>query len=311
MIIFANSRLAWRRSAGRATVGHFPDFICRRQGDAAIWIDRGLVKDELVGLLKDPDALFSRPGAQLVKNQRKIKVACVPVALAGQHCHVYVKRFNAFSWRYRLASLLFSSGAVRALRGGHVLIEAQIPAARAIAALEFRRWGMLTKSFFLTEEIAGGKTADAYWREDLQSAGTGGGRSRRQDFLRLLAALFRRLHDLNIYHNDLKDANILVVPGSDHEPESIFLLDLEGIRRYRKLNQRRKIKNLVQLNRTLGTHLARREKLVFIKFYLSHSFADLRERKRWIKAVLRQSREKDRKKSDIERSAAGGNCERR
>ncbi len=277
----------------------FPDFIYRKQGDAAIWIDRRYVEDELLGLLNDPDALFGHPAAQVIKDQRKIKVACVPVTLEGQKSYVYVKRFNAFSWRYRLGSLFLPSGALRALRGGHMLMEAEIPAARAIAAVEFRRCGMLTKSFFLTEEIAGGKTADAYWRENLQSAGAAAGCGRRREFLRRLAALFRRLHDLNIYHSDLKDANILVVSGSDLHPESIFLLDLEGIRRYWKLSRRRKIKNLVQLNRTLGSHLAPSDKLVFIKSYLSLSPADRREMKLWIKTVDERSREKDRKKSEM------------
>jgi tRNA A-37 threonylcarbamoyl transferase component Bud32 len=290
-------------------VDRFPDFICQERAGLTIWIDRQLIADELLRLLKNPDVLFGRPGTRVIKDQRKIKVARVPLKVAGQVRGVYLKRFNVFSWRYRLSSLFISSGALRALRGAHVLSAANIPAARAMAAVEFRSSRMVTKSFFLTEEIVGGKTADAYWREELETLRDHDAKCRRQNFLRRLALLFRHLHDQNVYHNDLKDVNILVVPGSDRQPESIFLLDLEGIRRYWKLSRRRKIKNLVQLNRSLGSHLPRSDKLVFIKSYLSRSFADRREMKRWIRAVLEQSREEDREKSERKHSGADGDCE--
>ena len=147
-------------------------------------MDRRLASEDLVGYLKNPDALFDRPGTRVIKDQRKIKVARAVVNVAGRPRVIYLKRFNAFSWRYRLGSLILSSGAVRALRGAQVLAQAHIPAARAVAAVEFRSCGMVTKSFFLTDEIIGGKTADAYWREDLDHAAATGAHGRRRDFLR-------------------------------------------------------------------------------------------------------------------------------
>jgi tRNA A-37 threonylcarbamoyl transferase component Bud32 len=274
----------------------FPDFIFQKQGGAAIWFVPERVGQESAVLLENPDALFHRPGAQVIKDQRKIKVGRVPLTVAGEQRYVYLKRFNAFCWRYRLGSFFFASGAVRALRGAHVLSEANIPAARAIAAVEFRHCGMLTKSFFLTEEIVGGKTADAYWREGLESAQGRGANCRRLNFLRRLASLFRSLHDHNVYHNDLKDANILVVPSDDTQSESVFLLDLEGIRRYRKLNRRRKVKNLVQLNRTLGRYLRGSQKYVFFKCYRGPTFADRKETRRWLLQIINQSARWDRRK---------------
>jgi hypothetical protein len=280
----------------KIAVDRFPEFVCQRQGGAAIWYIQERVGTESGVLLENPDALFDRSGSQIIKDQRKIKVGRVPLTVAGQQRYVYLKRFNAFSWRYRLGSLFFPSGAVRALRGAHVLMEAKIPAARAIAAVEFRHWGILTKSFFLTDEIVGGKTADAYWRRDLRAITGKGVNRRRRKFLQRLALLFRKLHDCNIYHSDLKDSNILVVPGGDREAETFFLLDLEGIRRCRRLSWRRRVKNLVQLNRTLGLYLRRTDKCVFAKYYLSDSFADRRQTRRWIAAVLKHSGLKDRQK---------------
>ncbi|MGE5306203.1 MAG: lipopolysaccharide kinase InaA family protein [Alphaproteobacteria bacterium] len=272
----------------------FPDFAFRQQGDAAIWFNQERVGTEVTVLLDNPDALFDRPGSVVIKDQLKIKVGRVPLTVAGRQRYVYLKRFNAFSWRYRLGSLFLTSGAVRALRGAHVLMEAGIPAARAIATVEFRHCGMLTKSFFLTDEIAGGITSNAYWRKDLREITERDAHRRQRKFLQRLAALFRNLHARNIYHSDLKDSNILVVPADYCQAESLFLLDLEGIRRYRRLSWRRRVTNLVQLNRTLGLYLRRVDKCLFAKYYLADVFGDRRQKRRWIAAVLRRSGRKDR-----------------
>jgi tRNA A-37 threonylcarbamoyl transferase component Bud32 len=274
----------------------FPEFKFHKQGGATIWFIPQSVGTEFAALLDNPDALFERPGSVVVKDQLKVKVGRVPLTVAGRQKYVYLKRFNAFGWRYRFGSLFFASAALRSLRGAHVLMEAKIPSARAIAAVEFRRCGMLTKSFFLTDEIVAGQTSNDYWRKELQTASGEGAARRRQNFLQRLATLFRSLHDSNIYHKDLKDTNILVTPGDDHQAEAVFLLDLEGIRRHRRLSWQRRINNLVQLNRTLGLYLRRIDKCVFAKYYLSDCFSDRRQKRRWITTVLERSRQKDRQK---------------
>jgi tRNA A-37 threonylcarbamoyl transferase component Bud32 len=153
---------------------------------------------------------------------------------------------------------------------------------------------MLNKSFFLSEEIEGGKTADAYWREELLTMKGREGMRRRKRFLQEIGELFRCLHQQNVYHNDLKDANILVQSDFSTGGERFYLLDLEGIRRYRRLNRRRQTKNLVQLNRTLGKYLRATEKLRFLESYLGSSFSNRIDKRDWVASVLRQSNRLDR-----------------
>ena len=160
---------------------------------------------------------------------------------------------------------------------------------RPLAAVDSRSWGMLNGSFFLSEEIKNGKTADAYWREELLTMKGKEGLRRRNCFLGALGELFRCLHKQGLYHNDLKDANILVQLGAGGSAERFYLLDLEGIRRYRKLNRRRQIKNLVQLNRTLGKYLRAADKLRFLEGYLGTAFSKRIDKRDWVTRVLRQS----------------------
>ena len=274
----------------------FPNFVCRNHGNSSVWVAQEFAGPADVALLADADRLFDGPGCEIIKDQRKIKVARVQIKLGGEARPLYLKRYNAFSWRVLFGSLFRDSGAVRALRGAAVLLEARIATAKPVAVVERRSWGMVTKSFFFTEAIERGKTVDAYWRDDLSGLEGQNGFRRRRGFLRALASLFKSLHGQDIYHGDLKDANILVVPSTDARADCFFLLDLEGIRRYRRLSDRRRIKNLVQLNRTLGRHVRRTEKLYFLARYMSSRFDDLRRKRLWSATILRRSSSLNRKK---------------
>jgi len=266
-----------------------PEFVSHKLGNARIWADSRLLASVGSDLLANPDLLFARIDCQVIKDQLKIKVGCLILEIDGIPTGVYLKRYNAFSPRYRIASLILSSGAVKSLRGAEVLSRVGVSTGRPLAAIESRSRGMVESSFFVTEEIPLGKPADEYWRKDLlPMKGVERFRHRRQ-FLKNLARLFNRLHQNRIYHNDLKDANIFVTVSARGD-EHFSLLDLEGVRRCWYLSRRRRVKNLVQLDRTLGKCLARTAKLYFLKTYLGETFASKRNKRRWVTQVLRATK---------------------
>src|ERR1044071_2996953 len=225
-------------AAARRRIVVLPEFIERRVGNVSIRLHPAFLDPAFVTRLADPDLFFHDPGCEIVKDQKKIKVGRLTVTVADSPCSVYVKRYNAFSLRYKIASPFARSGAWRALRGAAILGAANIPTATPVAAVERRMRGVLTGSFLISEEIAGGATVDAYWRERLRPIPGRAGFCRRRRFLSALAGLFRSLHEQNIYHDDLKDANILAVPDGAERVESFFLLDLEGGWRCSHLRER-------------------------------------------------------------------------
>lgn len=273
---------------------HQPEFVLEKRGSLSIRVARTSAKDLIPNIAPDPDRLFRLPGCVIIKDQTKIKVARIKMKIQGNAKTVYLKRYNTFSWRYRFGSIFQFSGAVRSLHGAAILSQSGIATARPLAAVDSRSWGMLDGSFFLSEEIENGKTADAYWREELVTIKGKEGMQRRNRFLRRMGELFRCLHDQDVYHNDLKDANILVCRDSSEGAEHFYLLDLEGIRRYRKLNRRRQVKNLVQLNRTLGKYLRATDKLRFLESYMGSSFSNRIDKRDWVASVLTQSNRLDR-----------------
>jgi serine/threonine protein kinase len=269
-------------------VKYHPEFVLQKRGSLSIQVVRTLTEELLPKIVPDPDHLFDLPDCEIIKDERKIKVARVKMEIESSVKTVYVKRYSAFSWR-RFGALFESSRALRSLSGAAILAELGIQTARPLAAVESRSWGMLNRCFFLSEEIAGGKTTGAYWRQDLLTVrGKDGMRGRRR-FMRGMGELFRSLHKQGIYHNDLKDANIVVRADSNSGAERFYLVDLEGIRRYRRLNRRRQVKNLVQLNLSLGAYLRPTDKLRFLASYLGPLYSNRIYKRNWVASVTGQS----------------------
>jgi hypothetical protein len=267
------------------------DYHFEERGAVRIWLHRDFAERDFIDRFAECDQLLARRDCRIVKDEKKITVGRLSLTIAGNRHDLYVKRFNAFSFRYRLGSLVASSGAMKSLRGAAVLQEAGICTARPVAAVENRFLGTVTKSFFVTEEIAGGKTADSYWLEDLASGLRC--RQRRRKFIEGLASLFRSLHGAAIYHNDLKDANIVTVPDSEGTSQIFYLIDVEGVQARARRRQTRWIKNLVQINRTLGRYCGGSEKLYFLKQYLEAGAYDRKRVHGWIRRIVAESDRRD------------------
>ena len=271
----------------------YPNFVSLQQGSCNIWLDSNWAAPQFVAVLKNADELFNSPGCEVIKDQLKIKVAKVVIEVSGEKHAIYVKRYNSSSLRQRIGSIFAWSGGAKSLRGAAVLKRNGIATAKPIAAVEERRQGAVHRSFYLSQEISGGVTVDAYWLNSLKPLPFLEGRRRRRMFLDQLGELFRRLHGQGVYHNDLKDANILAVPVGDGESIDFYLLDLEGVRQYPVLSESRRIKNLVQLNRTLGRHLTGTQRFIFLRAYLGPSFLDRRSRRRLTAKVVGASNHLD------------------
>jgi tRNA A-37 threonylcarbamoyl transferase component Bud32 len=267
----------------------FPDFERQRRGSASIWISRQYADLSFLEKLRDADQLFADPRCEIIKDQRKIRIGHVSVEINGRPQVLFIKRYNQYSLRQRFVSPFVQSGALRSLRGAAILRAANIQTPTPVAVVENRDPLAITKSFFITEEIAGGKTVDSYWLEELAKITDQGAISRRRKFLVQLGLLFGNLHGKGIYHNDLKDANILAVAERQSASVKLFLLDLEGVKRYRNLSSDRKLKNLVQINRTFGRHLRRPEKLVFLMAYMNGTLPDKKNRRHLIQNIVRES----------------------
>ncbi|MEK7297197.1 MAG: lipopolysaccharide kinase InaA family protein, partial [Planctomycetota bacterium] len=245
---------------------------------------RGWVWEGYEGLFEiDPDSLFDSTECAIIKDQKKIKVG--RIIWNGEE--LYLKRYNTYSvWTY-IEGFIRGSKALRAWKGAMILMEKGIATAQPLAAIEWKRFGLGGvgarrprpllnlaaiewkrfwlggKSFYITRGVSDSQISVDYYKECLKDKQAS--LSDKRVFLRSLAELFREIHTKNVYHNDLKDYNILVRKEGDRR--RFFLLDLEGVRVYHSIPDNKRIKNLVQLNRTLGRLLSSTDKVAFIRQY--------------------------------------------
>jgi len=251
-------------------------------GRLRAWLAPGVDPLTAIGPDGDPDWLLTRPDCHVVKLQPKVTVGRVTTA-AG--C-LYVKRYTLHAWRVALGSIGRASPARRAFDAARALSARGFAVPDVVAAVEERRLGILRRSFFLTREVADAVTADRYW----QAIATRPAERRR--FARWLGDLFRRLHAAGVYHNDLKDVNVLVRPGGGRC--DAVLLDLERVRIGRTVSRRRRTKNLVQLERTLGRAATGTARLRFLRAYLGGA-TPKEETRSWAMAVTAAAARKDRR----------------
>ena len=258
-----------------------------RRGMLRAQVAPGVVLETVIAADGDPDHLLTRPDCQIVKLQPKVIVGRVATRAGA----LYVKRYNVFAWRLALASLWRTSPAYGAWAGALALAAHGFATPELVAAVEFRRYGFLRRSFFVTREVEGALTASARWEAILAEPDPRRRRAARRALATGLGDLFRRLHAAGLYHNDLKDVNVLVT-DPPLAPRFV-LLDLERVRVLERVPRPRRLKNLVQLARTLGPRATAADRVRFLRAYLGGA-AVRAERKAWAVAVQRRAARKDR-----------------
>jgi hypothetical protein len=254
-----------------------PGLVRCQQGPVVAWLsEAGLDVRALLGGGVDPDWVLTRSDCEIVKYDGKVWVGRVQTARG----RVYIKRYARSLLRIALEAAVAGSPGRRAAAAAQRLRPLGFATPEVCAAVDVRRGGVVHKSFFLTYEVVGALTLDRYWwgvqeRADIAA---------RRVLARLLGDLFRRLHALGIYHNDLKDVNILAAGPAD--APTLTLLDLERVTFGRApLGRRRCIKNLVQLDRTLGTRARRSDRLRTLVAYLGAGTSRTM-RRAWVTAVV-------------------------
>lgn len=229
-------------------------------GDGAryrVRYQRGVLAPELLAV----DELLVREPRRVL--QASDRTTVVATTVGGRE--LVLKRFQDRTVPRALETLALGSRAARVWRGAARLEEAGFSAPEVVAALE-RRWlGMPLVSCAVTSFVPG-PALDALWREC-------GGSARRR-LLVAFAEWVQRLHAAGIYPQDLRAANVLVPTEA---PARFVLVDLDRVRRYRRLSWRRRRKNLAQVYRSVGRGTLLAEKARFLRAYLgSPSAGDLR-----------------------------------
>jgi Lipopolysaccharide kinase (Kdo/WaaP) family len=216
---------------------------------------------EMAALIEQADLLMDSPSFRLVKDEGKTRAGI----LAGPPAPaVFIKRTEVRSSVAGIYANATGSRASRALRGAKMLRTAGFHCAAPLAAMDVVRAGAVRVSYLMSEALERAQILShfALGREGEPRHGY----LRRKTVAEALAAEVRRMHDAGIYTRDLQETNIMVEQRDGMM--RFYFLDLEDFRRGSKVSPRRRMLNLVHLDRSIGRFVSRAGRLAFLYAYL-------------------------------------------
>lgn len=173
----------------------------------------------------------------------------------------------------------------RALRGARIVREAGFRCPAPLAAMDVIEGGAVVRSYLLSEALARAEILSHFALGP--AVGVRHGYARRKAASDALAKEVRRLHDAGLYSEDLQETNIMVEQRGGEIV--IYFVDLEDFRRVRRVSWKRRMMNLVHLDRSIGRFVGGAGRLAFLYSYLG--IVPERRRRRTIVADYLRMRE--------------------
>jgi tRNA A-37 threonylcarbamoyl transferase component Bud32 len=285
------SNLGFWRSRDRRCLASNRHYARVRSGSVIGHAVRDLEPSLLAPFLADPDAPFGSPGVRLLKDSPSSTVAEFNLPGDGGPRPVIYKRFRITTWSDPWVALCRRPPALRSWVFGHGLRERCLPTPRPLAVLH-RHWhGLPREGYLLMEKVPGAVELHRFVA-GLADLKPGECRGVLRRLLEQVAALVRELHRCRLAHRDLKAANILVQDRADDL--RLWLIDLVGVRRCRRLPRWRRVLDLGRLNASFlrSPLVTRTDRLRFLRSYLQCGLFGRERWKGWWRAADEATRAK-------------------
>ena len=187
------------------------------------------------------------------------------ISFAG-YCHnVFVKRYlHRSAWDF-VKHIFRPSRAKRALLASIMLKENGLGIAEVIAMGQKKYGPFCVSNFLITRELEDAQNVHNCITEKWQT-NTKNTLLDKRRFIVTLGKTIGKMHAAGIFHGDLRTGNVFA--GKVNGDWEFFFLDNERTRRFRRIGQRLRIKNLVQINMLEPGLVSATERMRFFKSYL-------------------------------------------
>jgi len=232
--------------------------------------------DRLRGIIEKHLTLVKEKSSLLLKQSPEVFVS---MAKDGGD-KICVKHFVLPHLKDRIRNLWFSKG-FKAWIAGNGLRARGIPSLQTMALIKKRDGLGLKEEFLVMEGSEKGLEMDRYILRGFDDF------RRKRLFINHFAQWLSHLHQRNLYHQDMKTCNILVVENG--ETWEFYLLDLEDVQLDEKIDEKGLFKNLLQLNTSIPKTITRTDRLRFFKAY-AHIDSIVKNERVFIDRLVKESK---------------------
>lgn len=228
-----------------------------------------LTQGPLREALENPLVFLDRSKSKSLKKASEKAVRRFPIHLNGESEEVVIKSYYSSGLFSRLKELFRASRAKKCWYSANALFQRKIPTAKPIACINEKKLGFVRKSYFVSEYLPNAEVLTFYLNEKFKSPLTHEKRKQKIQILTQLARFVRHIHELWIYHGDLKASNILIeekAPGF----YQFYLIDLDHVKVCCRINRYQRYRNIMQLNKSFLDRkvTSMTDRLTFLKTYL-------------------------------------------
>jgi hypothetical protein len=232
-----------------------------RRGNSTLIINKKFRnKDFENALFADPRKLSNLYKLTPVNSSKFSKVYKFTVNFSNvaQNCFIKESLYRS-GWDF--IKYIFRSGrAIRDFKAALMLKNYGFNSPQVIALMLFKKVFFTAKSFLVTGAIDNAKPLNCFIIENNQLPD-------RRSLTKALGGIIGKMHNLGIFHGDMRMGNILV--KKENSSWQVFFLDNERTKKYKRLPGRLRIKNLVQINIiTPVDALTKTDRMRFLKYYL-------------------------------------------
>jgi hypothetical protein len=201
----------------------------------------------------------------------------------------YLKEFRDRGLKDKIKRSLGFLRSKRAFSAGEILLKNDFLSPLPVVYGMKKTLLFIKKDFLITKGVPGDRTYQ-YFQSRFHLPLSSEMCTEKRELLCAAGYEIGRLHGMGIFHGDLRVGNVIIDSG-ESSPRFYFI-DNEKTRRYRMLPEKKRLKNLVQLNMVLLPHITMTDRLRFFNAYLSKNQSLLPEKKRLLREVYRMTKKR-------------------
>jgi len=265
------------RSRTKRCLKESTEFTVQREKEIRYFHRRDFPLDRLKRVIEGHQALVRERPSSLIKFSPEVTVSIMNDRGEG----ICLKQFRYPSFWARMKEHFRRSKGLKSWRAANGMRVRGLPSLKPLALAERKNWAGLKESFLLMEALADDQEMDRYLLKGFEDL------KKKRFFIKTFAHWLGGLHQMRLYHKDMKTCNILV---SEREETWIFrLLDFEDILMDEKVNRKKLFRNLLQLNTSTPKVMTKVDRLRFFREYLRINPV-VKEQKVFLRRLMNESR---------------------